>query len=105
MPHLPLIRKTTPYRCWYVLTNGLLEYRAGRLSEAIELLSQVDTDIYPSALAAAAATLAMAYNTLGDHEAATAQLNHARAMTTHRWNDPALPIGNWRNWLMANLLL
>ena len=47
----------------------------------------------------------MAYTRLGDHEAAAAQLNHARAMTAPQWNDPNLPIGNGRNWLMAHLLL
>jgi serine/threonine protein kinase len=104
-PHMALVSETTIYRCWFALTNGLLEYRAGRLQEAIDLLSSVKTDRFDSALAAASAGLAMVNHRTGDTERAKAHLKHARAMIEPLWPGGASAHENWTDLFFAFLLV
>lgn len=105
MPHVALVNPKSIYFCWYALTNGLLEYRAGRMPEAIELLSTVQTDRFDTALSAAAAGLAMAHCRLGDNDRARAHLKHARALIDPLWPNEAPAPDAWHEMLLAYLLV
>jgi hypothetical protein len=104
MPHLALVNPRSYYRCWFVLSNGLLEYRAGRYLAAIEILSELKTSRFTSALSAGAATLSMAYVRLGELEAANAQLSHASRLLKDEWENGAAEQGTESEWLFAKLL-
>jgi hypothetical protein len=105
MPHMALINEATPYRCYFLLTNGLLEYRAGRFSEASALLNDVRTDRFPAIPAAANAVLAMVYRDLGSLEAAKAALEKAHRAISPVWPEGVSAPNRWGDWLVASLLV
>jgi serine/threonine protein kinase/tetratricopeptide (TPR) repeat protein len=93
---------------WYLLTKGLVEYRAGRPAGALALLKRMapKTDGKPRDAAALAVT-ALAEHRLGHGKEARAALDTARAILAEKLPDPAKKryFGNgWHDWLHAEVL-
>jgi serine/threonine protein kinase len=103
MPHLALVRKNTPFRCWFALTNGLLEYRCGRYAEAIDLFNQVKTDRFGPTISMAAAGLSMAHCRLGNLATARSHLDYAHQLLLPHWPNGG-PENLWFEWLSASVL-
>jgi hypothetical protein len=106
MPHVGLVNPDAVYFCWYQCTNALLEYREGSHVEALRLLTSVKSELFPAAVASAAAIRAMAHFQLGEHKSALANLEHAKEL-----NKPREPVklsnerGDWVQHLYARLLI
>jgi hypothetical protein len=105
LPQVSLISPRSEFLCWYVLSNGLFEYRAGRALEAVKILKTMQTENFAPALASGASVQAMAFAEVGNLEAARTQLEHARAIL----NSPVVPRKVieqdwWRDKIAAEIL-
>jgi hypothetical protein len=106
MPHIELMNPHGEFLCWYQATNALLEYRDGSFLKALKLLSSVQSDRFPAALASAEAIRAMAYFRLGEVKLSAVHLEFGRKL-----NAPLEPVKlsnerlEWSHHLYARLLL
>jgi tetratricopeptide (TPR) repeat protein len=100
MPHMGLLRDDGPYRCFFLITNGLLEYRDGNFAEAIELLREVKSDRFSQAGARRDVILAMSFYQRGELQTAKTALDRAHDAIPSVW-----PKGQGWEWLYDRLLL
>jgi tetratricopeptide (TPR) repeat protein len=94
---------------WILLAKGLVEYRAGRPTRAIESLERVSPKADESPLnASACAVLALAQHHLGRVEEARAALASAKGIMARKMPDPGKGKyfgGDWHDWLRAQILV
>jgi serine/threonine protein kinase len=105
LPHRALASTGSVYYCEFVLRDGLFAYRMGRPREAIDILWTMQTEAFPSTLAAGAAVLAMAYGHEGEFDLADAHLERAQGLLRPSAESDLLERYHWGGRLNARLLL